>query len=636
MFCTIGICLQFLNILLYYNSKNLQKGFVTMKKIQKILSVVLAIVMLLSCMSILGYARDTSYVPTIIIPGLFQSETYHYVNGQVETDSDGNPLVGPFYLSVSKEFIGAALTTALVPIMTMFITQQDKDQLAAKAVAKLAGELLLGKQKSDENGVLDEDVKPERYESSMATATQRQTDKVLSHFPIEGYFDIAGKENLYVFNYVSTGNMIQTANDLYEYIQFVKQDTGSDKVNIVPVSQGGSIANGLFKVYEEKGISLNRDINRIVFAVPALDGATLLGDCYKYGLNKESMALYNTMFPSLLGQEAYLPYLINVLVRLMPKADVDNLLQIVGDTLIYDYLRYSTLLWGLIPSGDYEECADRYLSDLPEIRRQADWYYDAQLNSDAYIAKAKLQGVEIFDIVDTNIELYQLAVSYDSIQADGIIHVDSTSMGAYSVNVNTKLPDDYSQPFNFFCANNFGHNHTDPEGIIDPMAGLLPDQTFFFSGQNHATTASNDVIMSLIIRLLTDESFEDVFDYVNEYPQFNYSRETLQLRKDVAEMREYDRTSLSSADATELDAAIAQVDAMLAVTVVDKDACNAASDRFYAIYDKIVGNNSPLSEKSTSKMLYTVTKGISDGLYDAYGDAAFSEMPMITVGKILG
>ncbi len=605
-----------------------------MKNIRKTIAVFLAVIMMLSCMSILGYARNTDFVPTIIIPGLFQSETYHYVNGEIETDADGNPLAAPFYISVSKEFVGAALTTAVIPITTMFITQQDKDQMAAKAFSKLVAELIVGKQQSDANGNLIDDVRPAIYEGSIATATDAQVEGMLSHFPVDAYFDIAGKENLYVFNYVSTGNMIQTANELFDFIQFVKEDTGSSKVNIVPVSQGGSIANGLMKLYDEKNILISRDINRIVFAVPALDGATLLGDCYKYGLNKESIDLYNTMFPSLLGQESYLSYLINILVRLMPKTDVDNLLQVLGDTLINDYLRYSTLLWGLIPSGDYEICADKYLADLPEIRRQADWYYDAQLNSDDYILKAKALGVEVFDIVDTNVELYELAVSHNDIQADGIIQVDSTSMGAYSVNVNTKLPADYETPWAQRHCFNFTHNHTDPDGIIDPLTGLLPDTTFYFSGQNHATTASNDVIMSLIIRLLTDESFHTVFDYPNEYPQFNYSRETMQLRKDVEEMRAYDRASLSKADANELDGAIAQVDAMLEVTVVDKTACQVASDRFYAIYDKIIGNNSPLSEKNTSKMLYTVTKGISDGLYGAYGDAAFSEMPRYIFDKI--
>lgn len=602
-----------------------------MKKTRKIISVVLAVIMMLSCMSILGYARDESYVPTIIIPGLFQSETYHYVNGEIECDADGNPLAGPFYISVSKEFIGTALTTALLPIMTMFITQQDKDQMAAKVVSKLASDLLMGKQASDANGNLDPDVRAADYKGSIANATEKQREQMLSHFPIEEYFDIAGMENLYVFNYVSTGNMIQTAQDLYDFIKFVKADTGSKKVNIVPVSQGGSIANALMQLYIDKGESIANDINRMVLAVPALDGANLLGDCYRYGINDESEALYTTMFTSLLGENNVLSYILSLAVRLMPKTDVSNLLDVLGDTLINDYLRYSTLLWGLIPSGDYEACREKYLAgdDMKEIRRQADWYYNAQLNSDRNILLAKMRGVEIFDIVDTNVKLYQLAVSYKTTQADGIIQVDSTSMGAYSVNAGTKLPEDYDGGLGN-CWNPT-HDHTDPEGIMDVRQGLLPDHTFYFSGQNHATTASNDVLMSLVIQLLTDENFKNVFSYPDKFPQFNYSRETLQLRKDVATMKEYDASSLSSADAAELAGAIKQVDDMLAVTIVDPAATKAASDRFYAIYDKIMGNDGA----DPSVMICTATKAICSALYTVYGDAAYSEMPLRTLQMIL-
>lgn len=602
-----------------------------MKKTRKIISVVLAVIMMLSCMSILGYARDESYVPTIIIPGLFQSETYHYVNGEIECDADGNPLAGPFYISVSKEFIGTALMTALLPIMTMFITQQDKDQMAAKVVSKLASDLLMGKQASDANGNLDPDVRAADYKGSIANATEKQREQMLSHFPIEEYFDIAGMENLYVFNYVSTGNMIQTAQDLYDFIKFVKADTGSKKVNIVPVSQGGSIANALMQLYIDKGESIANDINRMVLAVPALDGANLLGDCYRYGINDESEALYTTMFTSLLGENNVLSYILSLAVRLMPKTDVSNLLDVLGDTLINDYLRYSTLLWGLIPSGDYEACREKYLAgdDMKEIRRQADWYYNAQLNSDRNILLAKMRGVEIFDIVDTNVKLYQLAVSYKTTQADGIIQVDSTSMGAYSVNVGTKLPEDYDGGLGN-CWNPT-HDHTDPEGIMDVRQGLLPDHTFYFSGQNHATTASNDVLMSLVIQLLTDENFKNVFSYPDKFPQFNYSRETLQLRKDVATMKEYDASSLSSADAAELAGAIKQVDDMLAVTIVDPAAAKAASDRFYAIYDKIMGNDGA----DPSVMICTATKAICSALYTVYGDAAYSEMPLRTLQMIL-
>ncbi|MBR5544076.1 MAG: hypothetical protein IKU66_01245, partial [Clostridia bacterium] len=382
-----------------------------MIKTRKIISVVMAVVMMLSCMSVLAFAKE-DIVPTIIIPGLFQSETYHYVNGEKECDADGKPLAGPFYVSISNELIGTVLTTALLPITTMFLTQEDKDQKAAKIVSEILSDILMAKQSSDANGVLDSDVRAEYYAGPFSTLTDVQKEHVLRNFPVEEYFELAGEDYLFVFNYVSTGNMIQTANDLYDYIQFVKDYTGASKVNLVPVSQGGSIANALFKLYTEKGRSIAKDVNRIVFTVPALDGANLLGDAYRYGLNDESAALYTTMFTSLLGENNVLSYVLSLAVRLMPKADVSNLLDVIGDTLINKYLKYSTLMWGLIPSAYYKDaCREMYLSgdDMAEIRRQADWYYNAQLMSDTYITLARMQGVEVFDIVDTNVQLYQLA-----------------------------------------------------------------------------------------------------------------------------------------------------------------------------------------------------------------------------------
>ena len=520
-----------------------------MKSMKKVLAIVLALVLSLSCLTVVGYSRNQKYVPTIIIPGLFQSETYAYENGEIAVDGNGEPLAAPFYVSITEKEITDIVTKALVPIIKMFISQEDKEQLAAKEVSKILAGILMGKQRSDANGEFIDDVRPAVYKGSVATIEDFQLEGVLADFPVQEYFEIAGMENLYVFNYVSTGNMIQTVKDLYDYIQFVKKDTGSKKVNLVPVSQGGSITNGLMKYYDEKNISLSRDINRIVFTVPALDGAALLGDCYRYDFNKNSEALYTTAMPSVIGYENYLGYVINILMRLMPNTDVNNLLDEIADAMVNGYLKYSTLLWGLIPSGDYPACREKYLEgdDMKEIRRQADWYYDAQLKSEDYVLQAIADGVKVFDIVDTNVELYQLAVSHDKQNCDGIIQVDSTSMGAYSVNVNTKLPSDYVASRNN-CTNPKKHNHTDPEGIMDVCSGLLPEHTFYFSGQNHATTASNDVIMTLIIQLLTDDSFTSVHSYPNKFPQFNYSRETKVLRADVDTMRDYDTSTLTPED----------------------------------------------------------------------------------------
>ncbi len=606
-----------------------------MKKIKKVLAVMLAVVLTLSCVSILGFSQEKEYIPTIIIPGLFQSETYSYENGEIAVDANGEPIPGPFYVTIGEEEITEIVTKALIPVTRMFISQEDKDAMAAKEVSKILGDILMGKQRSDANGEFIDDVRPAVYDGSVATITEKQRNQMLNHFPVQEFFDIAGMDRLYVFNYVSTGNMIQTAKDLYDYIQFVKEDADSEKVNIIPVSQGGSIANALMKYYDEQNISLSRDINRIVFTVPALDGAALLGDCYRYGFNKDSKALYTTAMPSVIGYENYLGYIINIAMRLMPKTDVDVLLDCIADTLINDYLRYSTLMWGLVPSGDYPVCREKYLSDegIEEIRRQTDWYYQAQLDSEKYILKAIEDGVKVFDIVDTNVELYQLAVSHDKQNCDGIIHVESTSMGAYSVNRNTKLPADYV-PSRNNCSDPANHDHTDPEGIMDVCSGLLPETTFYFSGQNHATTASNDVLMTLIIQLVTDESFTSVHSYPDKFPQFNYSRETKTLREDVDTMRDYDTSTLSPEDAAELEGAIAQVDEMLANKVVDVDEFQAANNRFYAIFNKITSGDSAKTTEGINRALYILTRTVSDILYFVYGDAAFSEMGVFWLDKL--
>lgn len=64
----------------------------------------------------------------------------------------------------------------------------------------------------------------------------------------------------------------------------VKRDTGHDKVNIVPISLGGTVANGLLEYYGESnpdGKNVYKDLNKVVYIVPALDGSSIVGDIYK-------------------------------------------------------------------------------------------------------------------------------------------------------------------------------------------------------------------------------------------------------------------------------------------------------------------------------------------------------------------
>lgn len=553
--------------------------------------------------------------PSIVIPGLFQCEVLCYdENGEIMLDSNGNERTGPFFMDTS-ETVENALKKALVPLSKTLITQKDKQYEFANALADVLGEALMGRIKSDDNGNFVHDVRAVQYDTSFARLSEHDKEWALNAIPLESYIDIAGEDHLYFFSYSSFDNMEKLAKQIKDLIEQVKRETGHDKVNVVPISQGGSIFNAVMEYYPE----VADDINRIVYIVPAIDGSNLLGDIYANGLIDDDDALYDYMFPMLLGKDnEWLGYLIDLLIRVFPKEVLNDTLDIAVDKLINDYLVNSTCLWGLIPSGSYPVAREKYLmgDNKAVIRAQTDRYYQAQLNAKQNLLKFREKGVEVFDIVGYNTSLYPIVDSWNKVNADGIIQLSSTSIGATSAKVNGNLGEGYVQQGNAYgTCSDPTHNHIDPHNMVDASTGLLPDHTFYFYNHNHERTGSCDVIIKLAVRLLWDESFKDVYSYPDEFPQFNNSRVTKDLIDSVDDMRDYDASELSPEDAEELRAAIAQVDEQLSTTVVDEEAFNAAQARFEAIRTKIAQSSVPeeqiKKENAKSFFMSLLTKLLS-------------------------
>lgn len=621
-----------------------------MKKCRKLIAMLLVVILSASSFATGANAvligGDTPYVPvdddvipTIIVPGLFQSETKYYdEDGKVALNANGQPYEMPFFLDTTEEIIGKAVEDALVPIVDLVMNQEDKEQMAANAIADILSETLMGKQQLDENGQFINDIRATEYNDSFDGLSEHDQETILDHFPMEYYIKHAGADKLYVFSYASLDNIISVAQRLCDYIQFVKEDSGYDKVNVVPISQGGSVFNAVMQIYAEQGKSLSEDINKIVFAVPALNGSTLVGEIMEYGLIDEDNELYCEMIPALLGEDNVLSYVINVVLRIFPKADLNNILDTVFDVFITDYARFSTCLWGLCPTENYPGAREKYLSDeaTVKIAEQTDWYYQAQLDSDKNILQAQADGVLIFDIVDYNVPLYHLVDSWDDLPADGIIQLDSTSMGAYGVNNDVKLPADYVTPAELDnCTDPANHNHKDPRNLIDARTGLLPETTFYFYDQPHESSASNDVFMKLASSILMDSNFTSVHSYPDVFPQFNNSRQVKGLMKDVAEMQEYDTSNLPEEYVTELNESIDQVVVMLDNTVVNVFETEEAEKRFYNICEEIEkyenGETEYVEKENTayfdfSYVLQDIFFILSRILFALFGGGGFSDM----------
>ncbi len=552
--------------------------------------------------------------PTVVIHGIGQSKTYLYEDGEIAVDEDGKMITGwPIY--ANTKYI---VKNLLLPLVKMLVTQRD-DGFVESFRKTLEGTLYVNA--FDSNGKNIYDVRVKKYPYSVAKCSDEEKSEIYGNVPLETLTKTAGEDHLYYFAYNSFGNNGEITDELYDFIAKVKRETGHDKINIAAISLGGTIANSLFDRYPD----LYASLDRVVYIVPALDGSNIVGDIYIGKLSTSDEMLYKKLLPKLVGGAE--GYLLNAVIRLIPKQILLDTLDATVDGLTNVILRNCTTMWSLVPEAYYDEAVARVLpgKENAEMRRQVEIYHRAQVNRFKNIEKMREAGVEVFDIVDYDYQLYCLVPSYDKSNADGIIHAESTSMGAKFANIGDTLGEDYVQQ-GTRCKND-AHNHISPDGVVDASVGLLPDHTFYFKGQDHEKTGSNDVIMKLATELLINHEFKDVYSMPDRFPQFNIGRNTKKLINDYMKpAQEIDRSTLSPEDAAELDAALEECNAMLENTVVDPAATEHAQKRLENILIKIGEREAPNENKEKlSAVGEAISKFISDALYECVGAQGYSD-----------
>lgn len=611
------------------------------KTLKKITSLFLSVIMLFS-LSSFAFASEIKascggkcdITPSIVIPGLFQCETVAFdENGDILTDSNGNRREGPFFLD-TNEVIISALSNALIPLSKTLIDQKDEDGKFGKALGKVLGDALMGRVVSDENGKLLHS-KAVEYKGSVASLPDYSNKWVYDNIPLHLYSQKAGEDHLYYYSYSSFGNMLDIADGLYAFIKQVREETGHDKVNIVPISQGGAVCNALLEFHKD----VVNDLNRIVYIIPASDGSDVIGDIYAYGLNDTDDALYDYMIPSLFEGQEWIGYLANLLLRLFPKETLNSVLDTAVDVLISDYLINSTAIWALIPQDSYLIAREKYLNDGKhnEIMRQTDLFCQAQKNARQNILDAKNAGVTVFDICGYNVPLFSIAKSWDTQNADGVIQLDSTSFGATSLGVNKPLPEGYVQQNTHIAdgtCSNPKHNHIDPYNLVDASTGLLPDNTFYFYNQSHVKTAGCDTVINLAVRLLLDETFTDVYSHPDEYLQFNNFVVTKDLKRHMEILKNLlDTGKMPEAYVEKAEKAIDEAEKALAMTQVDVVRFNEAQDNLDKVYEEILMTDDGCAEALKKERLASIfdkffsviMKIVNTVLRRFFGDKGFSE-----------
>lgn len=554
------------------------KGDFIMKKI---ISILLCLVMAFSCFTV-AFAADSegSYTPAydentpvVVLHGIGQNNTYILdENGNRKLDSNGDYITGwPLEIDV------AALVADILPNMLYSIfTRQDNG--LSEAMKEGAYDLLYAIHKDNE-GNYENDIEVPCYNCPMSEMPKEEREHIYDMIPLRRCGEIIGEDNLFYFGYDSLGDIQATTDRLHKYInEVVLPQTGAEKVNICPISLGGTVAVNYIDKYPED----HKLIKKMVYVVPAIDGSDIVGDVLTGNLSiYDDETLYKKLLVTLMG-DSFTTYLLNMVLRVLPSTVLRQALLGLCEGVVEAAIRSTTQLWALCPTEYYPEAREKWLSDdeYALIREKVDAFMQARADFADNTSSIIAGGGRVYDIVCYDLELFPLSADYKTTNSDGIIQSASTSMGATFADLGTTLGENYVAAGNY--CNNPAHNHLSPDGMVDPTTGLLPCTTWFFKGQSHEDLANNDVVLTLATELMTDDNMIDVYSNPVAYPQFNGARSVRYVNRDLALWSTADKSAYSADEIAEIENAIAFINELKNETVIDSEKWLEAQEKLDA------------------------------------------------------
>lgn len=589
-------------------------------KTKKLISIMLILAMVLSVFSVAAYADTTPEIttvttehiedfdtetPVILVHGMSQNDTYMLdENGNRIPDDNGYVTGWPLEIDVM-----ALVKEALPELLLSIITR--KDMGLSEAMRKGAYNALYVLHKDNKGNYLTE-VEVPCYECPMSELDPAVKEAYYGFLPVQELGEIIGEDKLYYFGYDSFGDVIYETDKLHNYIyNVVLPQTGAEKVKICYISLGGTIAVNHFETYPE-----DLDIiDKVVFIAPAIDGSNIIGDLLTNNLSVfyDDNVLYEELLVSLMG-DTPLSYLLNMVLRILPDDVLKSALGSLAEGVADVGVRRTTIMWALCPTSYYPAAKEKWLSgpEYSAILEKVEHFMKARANFENNLRTLQSKGTEVMSVCCYDVPLVALCKDYKTTNADRIIHAASPAMGATFANLGENLGANYKAK-GTYCSNP-DHNHLSPDGVVDATTGLLPCTTWYFKGQPHEQLPNNDVVLKLAIRAMTDNNMHDVYSNPVEYPQFNEYRLINTAKLYIENWEEADKSKISADDKAAVEAAIAEINALLEETIIDSQAwLNAEAALKTALINAgVIEDDSPSKiENILNVILKTTNQGVN-------------------------
>ncbi len=614
------------------------------KTAKRILSLALCASILVSAGAVSASATATEtdcggkceYSPVIVLPGINHSPTYLYDENDEPVMYNGNHIgstlliLNEAALSMSNilKLVGSALGTIA------FQTNMGLDKVAYNLVSEI-----FKYQKCDEKGDHIENLKTQRWNYSLEHMSEEDLDWTYRMVPMQALVNEIGEDHVYFFTFNLVGDPMDSADDLAQYIEMVKKQTGHDKVSLLPVSLGGTILTAYLEKYG------HGELDRIVNAVACLDGTDIVADMMAREWRLDDEYLYHQFMTNIFVESEGKPtlgYLINTLLHIIPRSGIKALLSGAISAILDTLMLNCPQFWAMLPSYRYEALAERYLSDKSVLKARTDGFQTARLNLKKNILSAVADGVRVDFISGANLDLgeemytyFNIVASAEKVNSDGIINLTSTTLGATGAAGKQTLDNvDYEK--NTYCTNP-DHNHISPDNMVDTSTAILPENTWIFLDQYHEV-GYNDVVLNLAKAIILGE-VTDVNDNPEMYPQYNGHCYTESIRRwKLPDAKRVDQTNLSEEDKEELNAAIAEGEAVLKLTVADRLRVEAAEERIIAVLHKIGAegyeNIEVEKESALDPILEDITYAMSKGSLFLFGGGSLVDRLLSPVRKL--
>ena len=586
--------------------------------------------------------ENGNYYPLVVVPGISHSityvvdENYDYANAEdpskppIKQDAFGNDMTGSTIILDIPATVLAAVTQFIVPLVLSVMTQSDAGLI--NGIAKLADAAFSVQKTLPDGTFANNEIGLLEFNGSFADFATKdhdnqsymeyQTEYLYKILPLRSVAEVIGEENLFFFTFSLFGDAMSSADKLDKYIDMVLEKTGAEKVNLLPISLGGTI----FTAYAEKYTETDK-VNAVVNVVPVLNGTQVVSDMYQRDFNLNGEYWYRDLFPIIISEFTEYGSMVGSLVNLLIN---------------------TPQMWAMVTREDYPALAEKYLGDAEHapIRAMTDAFYRAQMNLEDNIRTMVDNGIEINIISgyslhtgEARYNFFQLMGDSFEVNGDGIIHVESTTLGATAVLPGEQLPADYKQ------AIDSEYSYISPDREIDASTGVLPDNTWYFYNMNHEDTANNAPVINLALALLYSDEVEDVHSNPEKFPQFNGNSDNWFIRrwryndlKKIYQKYLDGEIEMPAEDAKECEALLYECERVMRATIADDAFCKETTLRVNIMCNKYSGLSDEdiyiLTQKQmneldpTVKAIETIIKITDQSLCGIFGTKAYSQFWM--------